>query len=105
MSATANTESEVSYMAEKTDKPAAGKRLHKATYSTDKRNGGYIVRVEGPTSNAFVGREVPVTTKDGSEHTEKLTKIIWTGIDKESGKPVTLYKFESKPKEKVDAQF
>lgn len=93
-------------MAEKHAAAATGKkRLHKATYSTDKKNGGYIVRVEGPTSNAFVNREVPVTTKDGSEHTEKLTKIIWTGIDKESGKPVTLYKFESKPREKVDAEF
>lgn len=90
------------------DKPAAakpGKRLHKATYSTDKKYGGYIVRVEGPTSNAFAGREVPVTTRDGAEHLEKLTKIIWTGKDKESGNPVTLYKFESKPKEKVDAEF
>lgn len=88
------------------DKNQPGKkRAHKATYSTDKKNGGYIIRVEGPQSNAFTGREVPVTTRDNQEHTEKLTKIIWTGKDKESGQPVTLYKFESKPKEKVDAEF
>lgn len=86
----------------KAAKPAAaGKsgRQHKATYAKDKRKGGYLIRVEGPSSNMFAGREVPVTTKDGAEHVEKLMALIWSGVDKESGKPVTLYHFESKPRE------
>jgi len=83
----------------------AAKRNHRATYSTDKRNGGYLVRVEGPNASAFVGREVPVITKDGQEHMETLERLIWTGIDTESGKPVSLYKFVSKPREKVQAEF
>jgi hypothetical protein len=87
------------------DKPAAKKRLHKATYSTDKKNGGYLVRVAGPTPNAFVGREIPVSTRDGAEHLEKMEKIVWVGKDKETAEPVCLYKFVSKPKEKVDAEF
>lgn len=78
---------------------------HKATYATDKRKGGYLIRVAGPDSNAFAGKEVPVTTKDGNEHLEKLDKVIWTGKDKESGIPVTLYTFVAKPKEKVDAEW
>lgn len=79
-------------------KPAKG-RLHKATYATDKRKGGYLIRVEGPTASEFVGREVPVTMKNGDEHNEKLIRLIWSGIDNESGKPVALYGFESKPRE------
>ena len=82
-------------------KDVTGKRAHKATYATDKRKGGYLVRVAGPQSNAFVGRDVPVTTKNGSEHVEKLLRLIWSGIDKESGEPVSLYTFESKPREKA----
>lgn len=86
-----------------------GKRAHKATYSTDKKNGGYCVRVQGPQSNMFAGREVPVTVKGGGEHKEKLIRLVWTGTDdgEISGYvgPVSLYTFESKPKEKVDVQF
>jgi len=78
------------------------KREHRATYSTDKRKGGYIIRVEGPRCAEFVGREVPVSTKGGDEHIEKLTRLIWTGNDSESGKPVALYGFESKPRDKKD---
>lgn len=74
-------------------------RAHKATYATDKRNGGYLIRVAGPNAGAFAGREVPVTTKAGDEHDEKLIRLIWTGVDKESGETVALYKFESKPRE------
>jgi len=84
---------------EETIKPP--KRLHKATYSSDKRKGGYLVRVEGPTAERFVGRTVPVTLRNGSEHDEKLVKLIWTGVDKESGKPVALYGFEATPREAV----
>lgn len=77
----------------------ATKRLHKATYASDKRTGGYLIRVAGPNADKFAGREVPVTTKGGDEHTEKLLKMIWTGPDQETGEPVALYKFESKPRE------
>lgn len=78
--------------------PKAG-RSHKATYATDKKKGGYLIRVAGPNASAFVGKEVPVTTKDDQEHMEKLTRLIWSGADQESGKPVALYAFESKPRD------
>lgn len=82
------------------------KRRHRATYATDKRNGGYLIRVQGPTPEAFAGREVPVTTKAGTEHMEKLVRLIWAGTDQESGEKVALYKFESKPRdEQVAAEF
>jgi len=55
--------------------------------------------VQGPNSSSFVGREVPVTLRNGKEHPEKLSRLIWTGVDKESGQPVSLYKFEAKPRE------
>jgi hypothetical protein len=75
------------------------KRLHRATYATDKRNGGYLIRIAGPYPEMFAGREVPVTTKDGQEHLEKLVRLIWTGNDKETNDRVALYKFESKPRD------
>lgn len=74
-------------------------RQHRATYATDKRAGGYLIRVVGPRCEAFAGREVPVTTKANTEHMEKLTRIVWTGNDKETGERVALYKFEAKPRE------
>ena len=80
--------------------------LHKATYATDKRNGGYLVRVAGPSAEKFAGRPVPVTMKSGDEHEETLDRLIWTGKDKDSGEKVALYKFVAKPKEKIaDANF
>lgn len=83
------------------DKP---KRAHRATYATDKRKGGYLIRVAGPHANAFAGREVPVTTKSGDEHNEKLERLIWSGVDQESGENVALYAFESKPRDESDQQ-
>lgn len=80
-------------------------RQHRATYATDKRSGGYLIRVAGPYAERFTGREVPVTLKSGKEHNEKLTRLIWTGQDQESGEPVALYKFEAKPKEQQDVPF
>lgn len=80
-------------------KPEAPKRVHKATYATDKRNGGYMIRVAGPYPEKFVGREVPVITKAGTEHVEKLVRLVWTGADRESGEKVALYKFEPRPRE------
>lgn len=82
------------------------RRAHKATYATDKRNGGYLIRVQGPNASAFIGREIPVTTKSGDEHNEKLIRLIWSGTDdgKISGYtgPCALYAFESKPREPQD---
>jgi len=85
-------------------KPKA-ERLHKATYATDKRKGGYLVRVEGPSAAQFAGREVPVTQKGGDEHMEMLAKLIWSGADKESGKPCALYSFEPRPRETQEIEF
>lgn len=74
---------------------------HRATYATDKRSGGYLVRVAGPYPEKFVGREVPVTLKSGEQHPEKLIRLIWTGTDAETGDKVALYKFESRPREEA----
>lgn len=79
---------------------APEKRNHKATYATDKRNGGYLIRVAGPNANAFAGREVPVTRKDNSESNEKLVRLVWSGPDPEMGM-VALYAFEARPREDV----
>ena len=76
-------------------------RAQRATYASDNRNGGYMIRVEGPNSARFVGRVVPVTTRNGDEHMETLERLIWAGTDKETGKPVALYKFNSKPRDEA----
>ena len=75
------------------------KRAHKATYATDKKKGGYLVRVAGPHASEFVGREVPVTRKDNFETKEKLAKLVWSGKDAESGENVALYTFVAKPRD------
>lgn len=74
-------------------------RRHRATYATDKRNGGYLIRISGPYPEKFAGREVPVMTKAGAEHNEKLSRLIWTGSDQETGEKVALYKFEPAPRD------
>ena len=81
--------------------PKSG-RQHRATYARDKRKGGYLIRVAGPNAERFAGREVPVTTKADDEHNEKLTALIWTGTDKESGGKVALYQFESRPRDTTE---
>lgn len=84
--------------------PPKSARQHKATFASDNLKGGYMVRVEGPNSGAFAKREVPVERFDGTETTIKLDKLVWTGVDKITGKPVTLYKFIAHPRaEKADA--
>lgn len=87
------------------DTPAPVKRKHRATYATDKKNGGYLIRVVGPYPERFAGKEVPVNTRAGAEHSEKLTRLIWTGKDLETGEAVALYKFEPKPREREDLEF
>jgi hypothetical protein len=81
----------------------SAKRSHKATYARDNKKGGYLIRVEGPHAAKFAGTEVPVTRMDNSESNEKLNRMIWSGTDKETGKPVALYSFEPKPQ--VEEQF
>lgn len=85
------------------DKETTPQRSHKATYARDKKKGGYLIRVSGPNANAFVGRDIPVTTLGGSEHMEKLLRLIWTGVDTgeyggKAGEPIALYAFESRPR-------
>jgi hypothetical protein len=93
-------------MTEEAQTPEAPKRKHRATYATDKRKGGYLIRVVGPTCEMFVGREVPVTTRGNQEHNEKLTGLVWTGNDAQTGEKVALYKFESRPRDtSVDIPF
>ena len=77
---------------------SAPKPLHRATYARDKRKGGYLIRVAGPYPEKFAGREVPVLAKSGDTHREKLVALIWTGADTETGTPVALYTFESRPR-------
>lgn len=78
--------------------PANG-RQHRATFARDKRNGGYLIRIQGPHAERFSGRTVPVTRKDNSEEEQELESMIWTGPDAESGDKVALYKFVAKPRE------
>lgn len=93
-------------MAEKPNAAGAkDKRKHRASYAKDKRKGGYLVRVEGPHSNSFAGTEVPVSLRDGTEQKEKLDVLIWTGKDKETLQPVSLYSFVVKPKEVIQPEF
>jgi len=82
------------------------KRAHKASYATDKKKGGYLIRVAGPNANQFAGREVPVSMKNSNEeHMEKLVKLIWSGKDQETGENVALYAFEAKPREEKEVEF
>jgi hypothetical protein len=90
------------------DGPLPEGRKHRATYARDKKNGGYLVRVEGPNANAFAGREVPVNTLRGDEHAEKLKALLWSGINDGEyggipGTPVALYSFESRPRDDEEA--
>jgi hypothetical protein len=96
--------------AETTTVPPKAERKHRATYANDKRSGGYLVRVAGPYPNRFAGKEVPVTTKDGGEHIEKLLRLVWTGTDNgeyggKAGEPVSLYTFESRPRDVEETEF
>jgi hypothetical protein len=87
------------------------KRQHKATYSRDKRKGGYLVRVVGPHASQFTNRDVPVSRNDGSESTERLLKLVHSGVDggevvqADKGKNYALYTFQAKPREEEDVEF
>jgi len=78
--------------------PVKDKPKHRATYARDNRNGGYLIRVAGPYPEKFAGRQVPVTTRSGKEHLETLSRLIWTGNDKETSDRVALYAFVAKPR-------
>jgi hypothetical protein len=86
----------------KTPVEKSEKAQHKATYATDKRTGGYLIRVSGPNAARFTGRDVPVDTKAGKRTVEKLERLIWSGPDKETGEPVALYKFVARPRDDQD---
>lgn len=81
------------------------KPKHRATFSRDKRKGGYLIRVQGPQSNRFAEKTVPVTLKDGSTKQVELESLVWSGKDKESGEPVTLYHFVPEEMESQDVEF
>lgn len=85
--------------------PVKEPRRHKATYASDKRNGGYLVRVVGPDAAKFGGKEVPVTRRDNSENVEKLEGLVWHGVDKDTSQPVALYRFTQRPRESVELEF
>lgn len=88
-----------------------GKRTHRATYAADKRNGGFNIRVVGPNANEFAGETVPVETKNGEEHEEKLIRLLWAGDDTDpqtkelTGRKAALYSFEARPRERIKAKF
>jgi hypothetical protein len=83
-------------------KPAKG-RSHTASYSKIRGEPfKWYIRVVGPSAEKFSGREIPVATKGGEEHDEKLTKMIWNGADRTSGENVALYEFLAKPKAEVE---
>jgi hypothetical protein len=95
----------------KDDNKNGAKRQHKATYATDKKKGGYLVRVIGPQAAMFAGREIPVTKRDDTESMETLERLVWSGVDTGTeenpgtGKPAALYTFKAKPREKLDVPF
>jgi hypothetical protein len=78
--------------------PPVGQRRHRATFASDNLKGGYMIRVEGPDSDRFSKREVPVTRFDHTETVVKCDKLVWTGPDKETGAKITLYKFVAHPR-------
>lgn len=81
------------------------KRLHKATFASDKKNGGYLIRVQGPTPNVFAGKIVPVVKMNDDESAEALERLVWFGKDAESGIPVALYTFTQKPRKDIEPIF
>ena len=81
------------------------KRQHKATWARDNRNGGYLVRVEGPYANRFARRQVPVTKRDGTESTEQLLDLIWSGQDQQTSAHVALYGYEPHAPDQEEAEF
>jgi len=89
----------------------APKRRHRATYTSDKRTGGYLIRVIGPDAAKFLNRDVPVTLADGTEHAERLIKLVHTGVDEgkfnaaDKGQTYALYKFQPKPRDEKQADF
>jgi hypothetical protein len=69
---------------------------HVATYTINKRDGGYNVRVNGPKAGLFTGQDVPVSTKDGKELMEKFKttrrnchcKLL---ISRQNSKPIGVF--------------
>jgi hypothetical protein len=77
---------------------------HQATYSRDKRRGGWIVRVVGPHAAKFAGREIPVRLRSGEERSTLLGRLLWSGSD-QGGSPVALYEMRAMPEADSDIPF
>jgi hypothetical protein len=82
--------------------PPKGRR-HVATYTRIRGEPfKWFIRNVGPDAEKFSGRDLPVTTKSGEEHTEKVTKMIYNGIDKATGKNMAIYEFVAKPRDAAE---
>lgn len=88
-----------------TQEPVKAVRQHRATFARDKYEGGWNVRVIGPHAGRFAGRPIPVTRMDDSETVETLDRLIWTGLDTETGRPVALYSFTPAPRAEAQEEF
>jgi len=54
----------------------------------------------------FANRIVPVSLKDGGETERQLANLIWSGKDKDTGKPISLYGMVVQPRaEDVEEPF
>ena len=80
---------------------------HRATYTRCKHTGKVRVRIVGPDAADAAGTEVPVITRDGAVHLEKLTVLIYTGFDdrgfpgyQSTGYPLAIYEIEKRPRVK-----
>jgi len=49
---------------DKSKDKAKAKRTHKASYATDKKKGGYLIRVVGPYAERFAGRTLSIVNRE-----------------------------------------
>lgn len=83
--------------------PSRDGRSHRATFSRDKYEGGYNVKVVGPAAKRMEGRWVPVTKKDDSEEMRYLLRLVFGGTDDDTGQPMAIYKCWAEPRKDADA--
>jgi hypothetical protein len=79
-------------------------RKHRASYSRDKRTAKFNIWVEGPDATKFAGRYIPVSRFDQSESMEKLTKLVWSGPNPETGVASAVYEFVANPRAKKERE-
>lgn len=83
---------------QKTLYPTNG-RQHSASYTRLRGEPlKWFVRVVGPHALKFSGRDIPVATKNGVEHEEKMGRLLGDFTDQDTGQPVGIYEFIAKPK-------